>query len=328
MANNSKEIDKAARRSRQNRRDSITTGVVFIALGALFLLNTLDILSYNIWQIVLSFWPLLLILLGLNLLVKRTSFWWLTPLFIIVISAALIFPQYFPHYHYWLTPRRQVEEPARREETVESSRDYTDDIRQLDINLSIDAGRIDIFSPEEREKLYDLSFNYRNQDREPGIEFHFDSQEGRGLLEVDQLREFELENMDIVNSAVLKLHPDVYYNITIDSGAGYYQLDLRELMVNNLEINSGISDLKINFASYDTSVHLNSGASNIKLIFLENTGVEIRAEGALSYDDFLDYDLEQVEEDLFRSPNFAEADNQVRMHLISPASNISFEFEE
>ena len=328
MAKNRKEKNRAVKQQRQDRRNSITTGVVFIVLGALFLLNTLDILPYNIWEIILRSWPLLLILLGLHLVVKRTRIWWLTPLLLIALFAVLVYPQYFPHYRYWLTPGRQVQETVRREEKAESSRVYTDEIRQLDINLSIDAGRIDIFSSEEEENLYDLSFHYRNEEREPAIEYNFDSREGRGILEVDHLREFELENMDIVSSAVLELHPAVNYNIAIDSGAGYYQLDLQELMVDNLEINSGISDLKINFASHDTSVRLNSGASNIELVFLEDTGVEIRAEGALSYDDFLDYDLEQVEEDFFRSPNFAEAENQIQMHLISPASNISFEFNE
>ena len=54
-----------------NLRDSSSAGaIVLIVLGVVFLLNTLDILSL---RQILKFWPVLLILLGANMLYSRLS---------------------------------------------------------------------------------------------------------------------------------------------------------------------------------------------------------------------------------------------------------------
>lgn len=41
-------------------------GVLFIFLGVLFLLNTLSILPWSVWEMLKRFWPVLLIFVGLD----------------------------------------------------------------------------------------------------------------------------------------------------------------------------------------------------------------------------------------------------------------------
>lgn len=43
-------------------------GIFLIFAGAIFLLNTFDVLPWNIWQDVVRFWPFLLILSGLQII--------------------------------------------------------------------------------------------------------------------------------------------------------------------------------------------------------------------------------------------------------------------
>ena len=49
------------------KRSSLTWGGVLILLGALFLLDNLDIININIWGL---FWPLLLIWIGVQILLR------------------------------------------------------------------------------------------------------------------------------------------------------------------------------------------------------------------------------------------------------------------
>ncbi len=47
-------------------------GVILIVIGAIFLLQNLGFLTSNAWEII---WPLLLIILGLSLTMRKRSRW-------------------------------------------------------------------------------------------------------------------------------------------------------------------------------------------------------------------------------------------------------------
>lgn len=48
-------------------------GLVLIALGAIFLLNTFDIIPWEVWTQVWRFWPLLLVFWGLQTLLGKST---------------------------------------------------------------------------------------------------------------------------------------------------------------------------------------------------------------------------------------------------------------
>lgn len=48
-----------------------TSGFFLIFIGALLFLNTLEVLPWKIWQDLLSLWPILIILMGLNILMGK-----------------------------------------------------------------------------------------------------------------------------------------------------------------------------------------------------------------------------------------------------------------
>jgi hypothetical protein len=57
---------------------NITTGLFFIILGGIFLLNTLGFLSWNVWGgffvTMLKFWPILIISVGVRILLGSNTF--------------------------------------------------------------------------------------------------------------------------------------------------------------------------------------------------------------------------------------------------------------
>ena len=51
------------------RKPSLIGPIIMIAIGVLFLLNNLGLLPWGVWELVWHFWPLILILAGLDILI-------------------------------------------------------------------------------------------------------------------------------------------------------------------------------------------------------------------------------------------------------------------
>lgn len=57
------------------RRRSLIGPLLLIGIGVVFLMNNLGALRWNIWELILRFWPVLLIAAGLDLVIGRRSVW-------------------------------------------------------------------------------------------------------------------------------------------------------------------------------------------------------------------------------------------------------------
>ena len=57
------------------RRQGVVAPVFWIVLGVVFLLSELGLANWDAFQIVLKFWPLLLIAIGLDIILPRRSLW-------------------------------------------------------------------------------------------------------------------------------------------------------------------------------------------------------------------------------------------------------------
>ncbi|HLV10658.1 MAG TPA: DUF5668 domain-containing protein [Halanaerobiales bacterium] len=88
------------------RRSRIFSGTILICLGIVLFLQTMGIIQSLNWSFLVNFWPLLLIFMGLNILLKRSRLWWLVPVLVIISFITLIiigqpsFPGRDYHYHY------------------------------------------------------------------------------------------------------------------------------------------------------------------------------------------------------------------------------------
>jgi hypothetical protein len=63
--------------------------VILIALGVLFLLNNLALLSISFWRTLWRFWPIILVLIGIELLFGRSHPWIGTAIAVCVVAAAV-----------------------------------------------------------------------------------------------------------------------------------------------------------------------------------------------------------------------------------------------
>ncbi|ADQ15422.1 LiaI-LiaF-like domain-containing protein [Halanaerobium hydrogeniformans] len=73
-----------------NRSQNIL-GLILIITGIIFLGETLGIYQFNLALFIRSYWPVLLIIYGLHVLLQNSSFWFIVPLLIIIAAGFLIY---------------------------------------------------------------------------------------------------------------------------------------------------------------------------------------------------------------------------------------------
>ena len=59
----------------KSRRGSLVGPVILIGLGIVFLLNSLGLLAWSVWEVIFRLWPILLIAGGLEIILNRVSAW-------------------------------------------------------------------------------------------------------------------------------------------------------------------------------------------------------------------------------------------------------------
>jgi hypothetical protein len=100
--------EKNIREDRRYRRQESNTllALILITIGLIFLLNNFGILPWSIWNLLWRFWPLILILIGLQIIFGRNLAGRLLVALISLVLVAFILAftiaQVDPQFNHWL----------------------------------------------------------------------------------------------------------------------------------------------------------------------------------------------------------------------------------
>ena len=64
-------------------------GIFLLFLGVVFLLQTLNVLPWGLWETLWRFWPVLIIIVGLGILLRGYNFWLVSALILALLLASL-----------------------------------------------------------------------------------------------------------------------------------------------------------------------------------------------------------------------------------------------
>jgi Flp pilus assembly secretin CpaC len=236
--------------------------VILIVLGGIFLLNNFGILPWGVWTSVWKFWPVLLILIGLEFMLGHSlSF---KTLLILLVLVFLI-PIGFAINPFTNNPLAT--------EKLEISEDLGS-LTKAKIIVDMPATNLEIKSTSQSAKLIEGTVSFSKAAKEPEIEkeksfgqivFSIKQGMGSGIPFVSSLR----------NDIKLNLSPQIPIELQINAGASKQKLDITELRIDYLELNSQASDLEITFGdSYSSRAKIKSGASSLEIKIPQ--GVEAR----------------------------------------------------
>jgi len=64
-------------------------GIFLVFLGIVFLLQTLNVLPWGLWGTLWRYWPVLIIIIGLGILLRRYNVWLLSLLILAILGGCL-----------------------------------------------------------------------------------------------------------------------------------------------------------------------------------------------------------------------------------------------
>ena len=244
--------------------------LLLIALGLIFLLQNFGFISGVSWLAVASLWPLLLILIGLDIAFARR---WPLPTLVVeiaVIAAGLALAAYSPN----LTPGAFVfgNGDGTGENRVAVPRGATQ------LNLTLNGGAIRSYhvSGGATELVEANSAN-------PDLRLRLSSgNSARADVRIDQVSNGFLHPVD--NGDIqIRLASDVPTSLTLNVGAGEFDVDLSDVRVSDARVNVGASSLRFVLPkpTGDVSIRLNGGASNIVIVVPDGVDARVATTGGL-----------------------------------------------
>jgi Domain of unknown function (DUF5668) len=244
--------------------------LLLIALGLIFLLQNFGFISGVSWLAVASLWPLLLILIGLDIAFARR---WPLPTLaveIVVIAAGLALVAYSPN----LSSRIFVFGDSNG--TGET--DITVPRGAAQLNLTLNGGATQSYhvSGGATELIEAHSAN-------PDLRLRVtDGTSGRADVRLDQASNGFFHPIEAGNIQI-RLASDVPTSLTINVGAGEFDVDLSDVHVTDARVNVGASSMRfvVPKPSGDVAIRMNGGASNIVIVVPDGVEARIATTGGL-----------------------------------------------
>jgi uncharacterized membrane protein len=230
-------------------------GVLLIVIGAVFFLKMIGVLNFSIWSGFRYYWPVGLILVGVALILRMK---WLALLFLFLTIL------------FWVLYLGSSSEEYR---TV-TKYVPADDITTADLKVSYGAGDLSITDGSSENLIKHTAKTADLNDPEINVKKTGDNAE----INIER-KSASLRFWNVKDEWELEISPDVIVNLDLNYGAADAKINLENLKVDNLAIDTGATSTEITFGSYPIKADIHTGASSISLKFPEDAGVMIEVDG-------------------------------------------------
>ena len=237
-------------------------GIILIALGLLFLLKTLGVISLPLLSSALPYWPVGLILAGVALIYKQRAVS-ITLIILTCIFIAVAGVQSIVDFSGETGPHRTLTQTVPFDESIES----------LELEVAFGAGELIIKAGNITDLVQNSVSTYSMDD--PELDFE---KEG-STMDVELSKHGKKMFGSKHDEWSIEIMPGIASELELNYGAAESQIDLTDLEIDELEISSGATETTIIFATYPTKVKVDTGASSLNLLFPEDVGVAIDIDG-------------------------------------------------
>ena len=286
--------------SDRHRRPSIAGPVILISLGVIFLLNNMGVIELNAWDVIMRFWPILLIAIGLDILIGRRSAWGAAIAVVVVLAILAGGIVFFDNQSQWTYESENFEIPLGNVEVATVSLDpvlgylLIDELPKKSKVLL--QGEVRPFSGEEFGKNVDFSGTRATIDLRT-----------EGVIVAPFFGGWSNQP-----SWDLSLHPEVVTDLIVDFGVGKVEFDLQDLQIGEIHVEQGIGQMIVLLPSTDNmDINLDGGIGEIQVVIPEDVGVRFRA--SVGIGNVLVPSDYTRDGDFYLSPGYAASENQIEM---------------
>lgn len=308
-------MESSERGRRRAGRRHLVGPLILLGAGVLLLLNNLQLLPWSIWQDIWPYWPVLLILLGLEAFTTGRVAWGTLALLVLVVPIVGITVSASDLASRWDDATRATEGTA-----TPAFSQPVDGATSASVELEYGAGALDI-GPLPA----DLQGTVLADGTVYGHEsLRFDA---RSTLR-DGQRRIRISPSDVGNHFdlgrfQLRLAPSIPTDLQIESGVSEMTLNLETLRIPKLSIETGASRANIVLpAQGRTNAMIEGGAARIDIIVPPNVAARITIDGGPNQ---ITIDQERFprEGDVYQSPGFDTATDRVTLRIEVGASRLT-----
>lgn len=295
-----------------------SSGLVVVFIGVFILLDNLGILNFDWWAVV-YFWPVLIILIGVNILLPRKIEGQ-----ILSIMATVIVLLFFAYQGLktsgtrWISTKNE-EVSTEGNQLSLLSRDYDEKVDYAELN--IEGGAVEYKISETSTKLIDIEASSSVSS------FSLSSilTDGKAVLDFTQkgTQEIRRKRLKAENKASIRLNPAPIWDIKLKIGAGTADFDLKAFKIRNVEIEGGVSSINLTMgmpAEEISKVDFEGGVSSFDIRIPEQAGCIIHVESALSSLKFPGF--VKQEDGTYLSDNYNNSSKRIEIKLENGLSSI------
>ena len=244
--------------------------LLLIALGLIFLLQNFGFITGVSWLALASLWPLLLVLIGLDIAFARR---WPLPTLVVevtVIAAGLALVAYSPNLAPGIFVFGDGDGSGESDVTVPRG-----DATQLTLTLNGGATRSYHVSGGATALVEAHSTSPDLRVRTSGTT--------RASVRVDQVSPNGFPRPVAVGDIQIRIASDVPTSVVINVGAGDFDVDLLDVRVTDARVNVGASSMRFVLPkpSGNVDIRMNGGASNISVVVPDGVEARISTTGGL-----------------------------------------------
>ena len=289
-------------------RGKVVIGLILVTLGVFILLANLGIINYNVFNSLINLWPLLLIVIGVNIIFRNNRI-------VSYISWALFFLVLIVYGIY--AESNELNTSNYTEQLIIEKREETN-YANLDLNLG--ASRISIDSSEDELLTGDLRGRRLDYREEYGNDNAYLSFQPRGFRVVG------IGSMDA--SYDFLLNSDVIWDIDIDLGALTGNLNFEDIPVRTIDLDAGATSLTVSLGNkHDLDFSIDSGASNLDIIIPNGVGLRIDMDTGLTSTNIESLGIANTG-DYYISPGYDSADIKINIDIDMGVGRINFQWKE
>ncbi len=293
-------------------------GLVVVFIGVFILLDNLNVLTFD-WFAVVYFWPVLIILIGINILLPKKMEGQ-----ILSIMATVIVLIFFAYQGLkssgtkWSLTQGEEEAVTETNKMSLLSRDYDENVSFAELNIS--GGAVGYKISEATDKLINIEASSSFSS------FALSSilTDGKAVLDFTQKEGHERgKRLGRNNHAVIQLNPAPIWDVNLNIGAGTADFDLKSFKIRNLEIDGGVSSIKVAMgmpAEEISKIDFEGGMSSLDIEIPKQVACVIYVDAALSSLKFPGF-IKQ-ENGTYRSDNYNESLKRIEIKLENGLSSI------
>ena len=302
------------------KSDKIFWGIFLVFIGGIFLLENFDIIDFS-WRYVWRFWPVILILVGVNILFKnsKSQTGIIVTAVITVITLGLLtykgLEKHRDNESKWSWNSSDDKNNDADSADVITDANYSEefDTKYRFATLNIKGGASKFVIQSASDKLFEANLNQsksryylKKTEVDSAVTLNFNSKGNRS--------EYSF-NGDDFNEINMMLNAQPLWNINLIMGAGEIDFDLVDYKTKNISLKGGAAAFKVKVGNLynDINVNAETGLAEIVIEVPETSGCRIKASTGLSSKDFKGF--KKMKDDSYETSNYNEAPNKINISL-------------